>query len=126
MTSNENDRQMEAELDFNSDDSNGFYYTSEKAIRKMDDAFVISKLAEKYPDFSHDTRENSLKRVMITMVADTRHMAYVMDECSIDIYELMMVIYRNFSYVFNKCFISKIRNLMSRGIHGKKRLARRK
>lgn len=126
MTSNENDRQMEAELDFNSDDSNGFYYTSEKAIRKMDDAFVIAKLAEKYPDFSHDTRENSLKRVMITMVADTRHIAYVMDECSIDIYELMMVIYRNFSYVFNKCFISKIRNLMSRGTHAKKRLARRK
>ena len=125
MTS-ENERRMEAELDFNSDDSNGFYYTSDKAIKRMDDAFIIDQLAEKYPDLSHETGENALKRVMITMVGDPRHMAYVMDECSLDIYELMMVIYRNFSYIFNKCFISKVRNLMSRGVHGKKRLARRK
>lgn len=117
---------MEAELDFNCDDTNGFYYTPDKAIKRMDDAFIIEKLSEKYPDLSYETGENALKRVMITMVGDSRHMAYVMDECSLDIYELMTVIYRNFSYIFNKCFISKVRNLMSRGVHGKKRSARRK
>lgn len=119
-------RQIEAELDFNGNDSNGFYYTSEKALKKMDDAFVLSKLSEKYPDFSHETNENSLKRVMIAMMGDTRHVAHVLEECSIDIYELTTVVYRNFSYVFNECFIAKMKELMSRRIHGKRRLARRK
>ena len=98
-------RQLEADLDFNGNDSNGFYYTSEKALRRMDDAFILLKLAEKYPDFRHETPENSLKRVMVAMVGDSRYMSEVMDECSVDIYDLMTVIYRNFSYVFNKCFI---------------------
>ena len=129
MTSeNINERQIEAELDFNGDDSNGFYYTSEKALRKMDDAFVISNMSEKYPDFSHETNENSLKRVMIAMIGDSRHIEQVLDKCSIDIYELVTVIYRNFSYVFNKCFISKMRSVMSRCVNARyrKRAARRK
>lgn len=125
MTSDQ-DRQQEAELDFNFEDSNGFYYTSEKAIRKMDDAVVLAKLSEKYPDFSYNTRENLLKRVIMAMMNDTRHVAYVLESCSIDIYELTMIIYRNYSYIFNKCFISKMRDMMSKGLHGKRRLARRK
>ena len=116
---------QDSDLDFNSDDFDGFYYTSEKSIRKMDDALILSKLSEKYPDFRKDASENILKRVIFTMMDDTRHLSYVMDECSIDIYEITKVIYRNFSYIFNKCFISKMKYILSRKAHVRARLAHR-
>lgn len=115
----------DSDLDFNSDDFNGFYYTSEKSIRRMDDVLILSKLGEKYPDFRHDTNENVLKRVLCAIMDDTRHLKFVMEECQIDIYEMMKVIYRNYSYLFNKCFISKMKKLLSRKGHVRARLARR-
>ena len=114
---------QDSDLDFNSDDFDGFYYTSEKSIRKMDDSLILSKLSEKYPDFRKDANENILKRVIFTMMDDTRHISYVMEECSIDIYEIMKVIYRNYSYIFNKCFISKMKSILSRKAHVRARLA---
>ena len=106
--------QNENELDFNSDDYNGFYYTNEKQIKKMDDSFIISKIIEKYPDFSDKNSENLLKQVFMIVVKDTKFINEITKKYDITVQELFGLIYRNYSFLFGACFITKLQKLVSR------------
>lgn len=110
-----------AALDFNTDDYNGFYYTSEKQIRKMDDSFILSKLIEKYPDFVPSNAENLLKQTFIAITRDSKLINDVVEFCDITVHELFSVIYRNYSFIFNGSFISKIQKLVSNRSYAKPR-----
>ena len=107
------EQQENSELDFNTDDYNGFYYTSEKHIRKMDDAFIISKIIEKYPDFGNKDDENSLKQIFSVIVSDSKFINELLKKYDLTVKELFSIIYRNYSFIFNSAYTSKIRKLIS-------------
>lgn len=106
-------------LDFNSDDYNGFYYTNEKQIRKMDDEFIISKIIEKYPDFVSASSENLLKQVFMIVARDSKFIKELTERYDITVQELFSIIYRNYSFLFNNCYISKIQKLVTRRSYAK-------
>lgn len=112
----------DVELDFNSDDYDGFYYTSDKQIKKMDDAFIISKIVEKYPDFVSSENENLLKQTFMVIARDSRFINQLLKEYDLTVSELFSIIYRNYSFIFNPCYISKIQKLVTRRSYA--RLAR--
>jgi hypothetical protein len=95
------------DLDFNND-GNGFYYTSEKQIRRMDDAFILSKITEKYPDLDPSSSELVLKQVITVVSNDSSLMKSLREEYDIDVFEVFKTLYRNYEYVFTKSLIDKI------------------
>jgi hypothetical protein len=97
-------------LDFN-EDSNGFFYTNEKQIKRMDDDIILSKIVEKYPDFVPDNDENTLKQTLSVIVNDSKLITEVVEYFGINALELFSIIYRKYSFIFNKCFITKIHNI---------------
>jgi len=101
------------ELDFNTDDYNGFYYTNEKHLKKMDDKFILSKVIEKYPDFSKSDDENILKQTLSVIASDTKFIKRIISELGITVEELFSSIYRKYSFIFNGSFISKIQKIIS-------------
>ena len=112
----------DAELDFNTEDYNGFFYTSDKQIKKMDDAFIVSKIVEKYPDFTTNGNENLLKQTFMVIARDSRFVNQLLKDYDLTVSELFSVIYRNYSFIFNPCYISKIQKLVTRRSYA--RLAR--
>ena len=109
----------ESDLDFNVEDNNGFYYTSDKQIRKMDDTFIMSKISEKYPDFISDSGENLLKQTFMVIAKDTKFLKQISSEYDIPISELFSIIYRTYSFLFNPCYISKLQKIVSKRLYVK-------
>ena len=100
-------------MDFNAEDFNGFFYTSDKQIRKMDDMLIIARIIEKYPDFSRMDDENTLKQVFSVIVSDTKFIHELMDDFDVNVKELFSIIYRRYSFIFNGCYTTKIQKLIS-------------
>lgn len=97
-----------ADLDFNSE-GNGFYYTSDKQFRRMDDGFILSKLSEKYPDLEPSSSELMLKQVITVIANDVALIESLKAEYDIDALEVFKTLYRNYDYVFTKGLVDKIR-----------------
>jgi len=97
-----------ADLDFNSD-GNGFYYTSDKQIRRMDDSFILAKLTEKYPDLDPASSELILKQVITVIANDGVLIESLKTDYDIDAFEVFKTLYRNYDYVFTKGLIDKIK-----------------
>ena len=97
-------------LDFN-EDSNGFFYTNEKQIKRMDDDIILSKIIEKYPDFVPENDENTLKQILPVIVNDSKLITDVVEYFGINTLELFSIIYRRYSFIFNKCFTTKLHNI---------------
>lgn len=97
-----------ADLDFNSE-GNGFYYTNDKQIRRMDDSFILAKLSEKYPDLDPSSSELILKQVIIVIANDGILMESLKSEYDLDAFEVFKTLYRNYEYVFTKGLIDKIK-----------------
>ena len=110
----------DSSLDFNSDDFSGFFYTNDKQIRRMDDAFILSKIVEKYPDFVPEKGENIVKQVFLVIANDTKFINKLTKELDIDPLTLFEIVYRKYSYIFNKCYINKLQRII-----GKKSYARK-
>lgn len=104
---------METE-DFNIDsqDINLFYYTNDKHIRKMDDKFILSKVQEKYPDLTQNSDDNILKSVISIIMSDSDLMQQIESEYNLNTFDVIKIIYRNYEYVFNTCFITRIQKIM--------------
>ena len=111
--------QTAAELDFNTEDYNGFYYTCDKQIRKMDDAFIMSKVIEKYPDFAPSSGENFLKQVFMLIAKDTKFVNQLTKKYDITVHDLFSVVYRTYSFIFNQSFITKVQKLVSKRAYAK-------
>jgi hypothetical protein len=107
------------ELEFNSSDYNSFYYTNDKQIRRMDDKFILSKIIEKYPDFSDKSCENLLKQVFMIIAKDSRLINGITKKYDISIKELFGIIYRNYSFLFNPCYVAKIQKLVKKSSYAK-------
>ena len=101
------------DLDFNSE-GNGFYYTSEKQIRRMDDSFILSKLTEKYPDLDPSSSEQILKQVITVIANDEALIESLKSEYDIDAFEVFKTLYRNYEYAFTKGLIDKIKATTNR------------
>ena len=109
----------EQELEFSTGEMNSFFYTSDKQIEKLDDNFILAKIQEHYPDFSQDTEENLLKQVIIVIFNDNTFMEEMKKNYSLSQTEIIKTIYRNFEYVFNKCFITKIQKTIENNSYAK-------
>lgn len=115
----------ENELDFNSSDYSSFFYTNEKQIVKMDDQYVISKIIEKYPDFSISKKDSVLKQAFIVFLHDSKHVNSILESFEISIDDLFKMIYRNYSFLFNTCFINKVHDIIRLKSYVKARKHRR-
>ena len=109
---------QDSDQDFNSDDYNSFYYTSDKQIRKLDDKFIISKIIEKYPDFIGNKSENILKQSCVAIASDTKFLDELSRKLDMTIFDIFKTIYRNYSFIFNKCFINKIQKIIKLNGYG--------
>lgn len=49
------------EIDFNGQDENTFFYTSDKKIAKLDDEYLLAKIQERYPELNQNAEEYTLK-----------------------------------------------------------------
>jgi hypothetical protein len=98
---------------------NSFYYTNERHIKKMDDVFILSKIQEKYPELTQDSSENILKSVITLIMNDTKYMEEIENEYNLNSCDILKIIYRNYEYVFNACFITKLQKLMQRKKYGR-------
>lgn len=109
---------QDSDQDFNSDDYNSFYYTSDKQIRKLDDKFIMSKIIEKYPDFIGNKSENIIKQVFVAITSDIKFIDELSKKLDMTIFDIFKVIYRNYSFIFNKCFINKIQKIIKANGYG--------
>ena len=87
----------------------------------MDDDFILSKIQEKYPDLSQHSSENNLKSVITLIINDIKFITEVEKQFNLNRFDIIKIIYRNYDYVFNTCFISKIQKIMKNKKHGKSR-----
>ncbi len=85
-----------------------YCYSADSQIRKLDESMIILKMAEKYPDLSEDSSENTIKAVFLIMFADSKFICKILDYYSISIFDLMKILYRKYSHVFNQGFITKL------------------
>ena len=109
---------QDSDQDFNSDDYNSFYYTSDKQIRKLDDKFIMSKIIEKYPDFLGNKGENILKQVFVAITSDTKFLEELSNKLDMTIFDIFKTIYRNYFFIFTKCFINKIQKIIKANGYG--------
>lgn len=113
------------ECDFSPSEINSFFYTNEKQIRRMDDKFILSKITEKYQDFKQSSSESLIKQVILVIASDTKLIEDIEKKYDINPLELFKIIYRNYEYVFNKCFISKIQKTIKNKKYVKRAACRR-
>lgn len=102
----------DADLDFNVDDYSSSFYSQEKQLKKLDDDYIMSKIIEKYPDFTENRKEQMLKQVLVVFVNDNKHVNEILDYFDIDIFELFKVIYRKYSFIFSTCYTNKIHDII--------------
>lgn len=110
---------LDNQIDFGGEDFNGFYYTNEKQIRRMDDAFIISKIIERYPDFTLSNSETTLRQLFLVIASDSKFIRELTTSFDLEVPELFSIIYRNYSEIFNSLFITKVQKLISRKSYAK-------
>ena len=103
------------------EDSNGFFYTNDTQIKKMDDDIIIAKIVEKYPDFEITNSENILKQAFMVVLNDYKLIESIIDLYDITQIELMGIIYKKYSHIFSKCFITKISKNIKHRYYAKRR-----
>lgn len=113
------EEESEYSCDFNSEDFNGFFYTADKHIKKMDDELIISKIIERYPDFADKDNENLLKQVLVAIAYDTRFINSLSKELEFTPIELFGAVYRKYSFLFTSCFTTRIHNIVKNRSYGK-------
>lgn len=92
----------------------------------MDDNFILSKIQEKYPDLSQHSTENNLKAVISLIMSDVKFIMEIEKTYNLNTYEVIKIIYRNYDYIFNTCFTTKIQKIMKNKKYGKSGKTRRK
>lgn len=107
--------------DITSDDSNGFFYTNDSHIKKMDDDIIISKIVEKYPDFQYTNNDNILKQVFMVVLSDHKLLENIIRTYDITQIELFSIIYKKYSHIFSKCYITKLFKNINDNSHAKRR-----
>ena len=112
---------MYSEDGVTTDDSNGFFYTNDAHIKKMDDDIIIAKIIEKYPDFEISHNENLLKQAFMVILSDNKLIESIMNLYDITQSELFSIIYKKYSHIFSKCFITKITKNISVKSYAKRR-----
>lgn len=100
--------------DFTSTDFNGFFYTTDSHIRSMDDGLILAKIIERYPDFSPDRGENMIKQVFLVIANDTKFINSLTKMFDITPIELFQIIFKKYSYIFNKCYTTKLQKVTGR------------
>lgn len=113
-------------FDFSSEDFNGFYYTSEKKIRTMDDAYILSKVVERYPDLNASNTESNLRQVFLAIATDKRFIKDLAKKLDLDVYEVFSIIYRSFPDIFSAAYITKVQKLINGRFNGKPTTGTRK
>ena len=103
------------------EDSNGFFYTNDTQIKKMDDDIIIAKIVEKYPDFEITNSENILKQAFMVVLNDYKLIESIIDLYDISQIELLGIIYKKYSHIFSKCFITKINKNIKHRYYAKRR-----
>jgi hypothetical protein len=97
----------------------GFCYTGDKHIKRMDDSFILSRITEKYPDFNPSSSESVLKQAFMVVASDTRLINELTSKYDITAHELFKLIFRNYSFLFNPCFVSKLQKIVSKRAYAK-------
>ena len=103
------------------EDSNGFFYTNDSQIKKMDDDIIIAKLVEKYPDFEYTNNENILKQAFMVVLSDHKLIESVLNLYDITQAELFSIIYKKYSHIFSKCYITKLHKNINQRSYAKRR-----
>lgn len=102
-----------------SEDSCGFFYTIDRKIRRMDDAIVLMRVAEKYPDFLRTDDENAMRQAFLVAATDTRLVKEIIAECGITATELFGIVYRNYPGMFSPCYAARLKKAVARRAYAK-------
>lgn len=105
--------------DFTQEDLNGFFYTNDRRIKRMDDELVVAKLAERYPDLLERDNENLCRLAFHAMATDTKFINEVTKFLGMTAVELFAVVYRTHTFLFNSCFVAKIHKIVKRRSYGR-------
>ncbi len=87
----------------------------------MDDDFVLSKITEKYPDFTYDKKDSVIKQILLVFLQDNKHMNEVLEFFDMTIYDLFKIIIRKYPYVFSGVYNNKIHKILSRRKYTRRR-----
>ena len=91
----------------------------------MDDEFLLSKVTEIYPDFNRNNTENVLKQVILIIINDGRLISRLEKEYDLSPTEFLKILYRNYDFIFNKCFVTRVQKTVKNKKYAK-RVAKRR
>ena len=86
-----------------------FFYTSDRQLNAFDDVEIIQKIVDKFPNFVQKNKDTLLKKTLLIALDDNDFILDLLDYYQISIMDLIRIIYKQYSSLFNQLFIKKIR-----------------
>jgi hypothetical protein len=101
------------EQEIDSSTFNTFSYSQEGQIRKFDDDRILAAITEKYPDFNMETKESTLRQVLIMFLDDSKYVNEVLEQFDMNIMELFQIIVRKYQHIFSPCYTAKLHKILA-------------
>ena len=104
---------QEQEQEIDSSTFNSFAYSQEGHIRKFDDEEILAAITEKYPDFNSESKDVTIRQVLILFLNDSQYVTTILDHFDLDIMELFKILYRKYSHIFSPCYTNKLHKILA-------------
>lgn len=103
----------EQEQEIDSSTFNTFSYSQENQLRRFDDDVILASITEKYPDFNPESKDLTLRQVLVMFIDDSKYVNEVLEHWDIDIMDLFKIIFRKYQHIFSPCYTAKLHKILA-------------